>query len=106
METPYWVNGDFKWYIDKKYQSYLTTEQAENLPSLNGLGVFRVINEKENIDDYVLISDNQQAIKSYSYSGQGAEQLEAFINILKVSKHFDKDENKTGIKNRKNYEKL
>lgn len=92
METPYWINGHFKWYIDKKYQDYLTTEQAENLPKLTNLGVFRVINEKENTDDYVLIDDKQQPLKSYTYSVQGAEQLEAFINILKVSKYYDENE--------------
>ena len=92
METPYWINGDFKWYVDKKYQNYLTTEQAENLPKLTNLGVFRVVNEKENIDDYVLIDNKQNPIKSYKYSSQGAEQLEAFINILKVSKHYDDHE--------------
>ena len=104
METPYYINGDFKWYTDKKYQSYLTTEQAENLPKLTNLGVFRVVNEKENIDDYVLIDSNQQPIKSYFYNSKGAEQLEAFINILKVSKHFDENEKSLTRKNRK-YEK-
>lgn len=75
METPYWINGDFKWYIDEKYQRYLTTEQAESLPKLTNLGVFRVVNKKENIDDYVLIDNKQNLIKSYKYSSQGAEQL-------------------------------
>lgn len=104
METPYWINGDFKWYIDKKYQDYLTTQQAENLPKLINLGIFRVINEKENIDDYVLIDNKQQPLKSCTYSSQGTEQLEAFINILKVSKHFELNEKPSIRKNRK-YEK-
>ncbi len=90
--TPDFINGDFKWYIDKKYQKYLTTEQAENLPKLTNLGIFRVVNEKEGIDNYVLIDNKQNPIKHYSYSPQGAEQLEAFINILKVLKHYDDHE--------------
>jgi hypothetical protein len=102
METPYWINGDFKWYIDKKYQNYLATEQAENLPKLTNLGVFRVVNEVEGIDDYVLIDDNQNAIKNYTYSPQGAEQLVAFINILKVSKHYDDNESP---RKRRSYER-
>jgi hypothetical protein len=105
MEAPYWINGDFKWYVDKQYQDYLVREQAENLPSLTNLGIFRVINEVEGIDDYVLIDDNQQPIKSYKYGGDGAEQLEAFINILKISKHFDSNENNVGLKRRRVYEK-
>jgi hypothetical protein len=87
--TPDFINGDFKWHIDKKYQKYLTTEQAENLPKLTNLGVFRVVNEKEGIDDYVLIDNKQTPINYYSYSPQGAEQLEAFINMLKISKHYN-----------------
>jgi len=105
METPYWINGDFKWYIDKKHQDYITKEQADNLPKLTNLGIFRVVNEKENIDDYVLIDDKQQPIKSYTYNSEGAEQLKAFINILKVSEHFEQNEKPTGIKRRKIYEK-
>lgn len=92
METPYWINGNFKWYFDKKYQDYLNNQQAENLPPIKNLGVFRVINEVDSIDDYVIINDKQEPIKSYTYNSQGAEQLEAFINILKVSKHYDDNE--------------
>jgi hypothetical protein len=92
METPYWINGDFKWYIDENYQNYLRREQADNLPSITDLGVFRVVNEKEGIDDYVLINNKQEVIRHYSYNSQGAEQLEAFINISKIDKHFRKHE--------------
>ena len=102
MQTPYWINGDFKWFIDERHQNYLRREQADNLPSITDLGVFRVVNEKDNIDDYVLINDKQEAIKSYKYSDEGAEQLEAFINILKISKHFDDDDTK---RKRRSYEK-
>lgn len=105
MEQPYWINGNFKWYIDKKYQKYIDCEQAENLPRLEGLGIFRVVNEKENIDDYVLIDDKRNPIKNYKYSGSGAEQLEAYLNVLKVSKHFDSFENKV-TKRKRNYERL
>ncbi len=105
MEKPYWINGDYSWYIDKKYQTYLETEQAENLPKLTGLGVFRVVNKKEAIDDYVLIDDKQQAIQSYNYNSAGAEQLKAFLNILKVSNHFNKEE-KVGFKrSKRSYER-
>ncbi len=100
--TPYWINGDFKWFIDEKFQNYLRREQADNLPSITGLGIFRVVNEKENIDDYVLINDKQEVIKYYNYSDEGAEQLEAFINILKISKHFNDSDNK---RKRRSYEK-
>ena len=92
METPHFINGNFKWYKDEKYQKYLELEQAENLPSLTDFAVFNVVNEKESINDYVLINHKQEVVKDYSYNKQGAEQLEAFINILKVSKHFDKEE--------------
>jgi hypothetical protein len=94
QETPYWIDGDFKWYIDKKYQKYLTTEQAENLPKITDIGAFRVVNEVEDIDDYVLIDNNQQFLISYPFTIQGGEQLEAFINILKVSKYYDEFERK------------
>lgn len=100
--TPYWTNGDFKWFIDEKYQNYLRREQADNLPSITDLGIFRVVNEKENIDDYVLINGKQEVIESYKYSNEGAEQLEAFINTLKISKHFEENDNK---RKRLSYEK-
>lgn len=74
---PTFVNGNFKWYKEDKYQRQIDNEQAENLPKLNNLYVFRVVNEKESIDDYVVINNRQEALFAYPYTPSGAEQLEA-----------------------------
>lgn len=89
-ETPYFDNGEFKWYVDKHFQNYLKNSQANNLPKLKGFGCFVVIGK--DTKDYVLINDKQQALASYLYNSEGEEQMEARIKIMKISKHFDDNE--------------
>lgn len=91
---PYFVNGDFKWYIDTHFQNYIETKQADNLPKLKGLACFVVKNN--DIEDYVLIDNKQNVIDGYPYTFEGYGQMEAKINIIKISKHFDEYE-KTNV---------
>ncbi len=80
-------NGTCKWYIDKYFQNYIENEQKINLPKLKGYGCFIV--KGKDIEDYVLIDHKQNILASYHYNSEGFGQMEAFINIMKVSKHFD-----------------
>jgi hypothetical protein len=87
---PDFINGDFKWYIDKHFQNYIENEQISNLPKLQGIGCFVV--KSIDIEDYVLIDDKQNVIAGYPYTVGGYDQMEARINIIKISKHFDENE--------------
>jgi len=89
-ETPDFDNGLCRWYREKRLQKIINTEQAENLPELKDLGCFVVIGP--DIKDLVLINDKQEVLQYYSYSFEGIGQMEAFINILKVSEHYKKHE--------------
>jgi len=89
-ETPTFENGDFKWFLCKYFQQYLTNEQADNLPKLENLGCFIVKNKE--IEDYVLIDNNQNVIVGYTYTYGGHEQMEHMINIIKINEHYDKEE--------------
>lgn len=89
-EIPFFENEGFKWYNDKHFQNYLEREQASNLPALNGFGVFIVTNES--IQDYVLIDSKQNVLTAYIYNREGFGQMEAYINIMKISKHYDEHE--------------
>lgn len=84
---PDFVNDTFKWYVDPHFQSYIENSQADNLPRLKGIGCF-VVKGKE-VEDYVLIDNKQNIIDAYPYTGEGFGQMEAKINIIKISKHFD-----------------
>lgn len=91
---PDFENGQFKWYIDRHFQNYLENTQADNLPQLKGLGCFIV--KSKDVEDYVLIDHRQNILAAYPYTFNGYEQMEAKINIIKISKHFDEYE-KTNI---------
>lgn len=84
--NPIFDNGEFKWYLDLYFQDYLQNKQAENLPKLENLACFVV--KGKDITDYVLIDNKQNIIDAYSYP-DGFEQMEAKINIIKISKAFD-----------------
>lgn len=83
---PDFANGEFKWYIDPYFQKYIENEQADNLPKLKGFGCFVVVGT--DIQNYVLIDNRQNVIYAYNYP-DGFEQMEAKINIIKISKAFD-----------------
>lgn len=87
---PDFVNGDFKWYIDKHFQNYIESKQADNLPELKGFGCFVV--KSKDVEDYVLIDNKQNVIDGYEYTLKGYWQMEAKINIIKISKHYDEYE--------------
>lgn len=84
-------NGQTKWYKEPELQKYIETQQAENLPSLKGMGCFIVKGVSSNgddVEDLVLINHSQQILGNYPYSLNGYEQMEAKINIL--SYHISK----------------
>ena len=87
---PCFVNGEFRWYVDKYLQDYIENKQADNLPKLNGFGCFVV--KGKDVEDYVLIDNKQNIIDGYPYTLEGYGQMEAKINIIKISKHFDEHE--------------
>lgn len=88
---PDFINQEgVKWYFDEFLNNYISNEQAFNLPKLENLGCF-VVKGPDYID-YVLINDEQKILASYSYSTEGYEQIIAKINIIKISKHFDENE--------------
>ena len=87
---PDYVNGDFKWYVDKHFQNYIENEQAKNLPGLKGFGCF-VVKSKE-VEDYVLIDNKQNVIDGYPYTLKGYEQMGAKINIIKILKYYEEYE--------------
>lgn len=84
---PYFVDGDFKWYVDKHFQNYIENKQAHNLPKLKKLACFVV--KSDSVEDYVLIDDKQNIISAYPYTFDGHGQMEAKINIIKIKKHFE-----------------
>ena len=90
-DNPYYVNGDFKWYVDKYFQDYIENKQAENLPRLKGFGCFVVKNN--DTEDYVLIDNKQNIIDACKYNYEGFEHMQAKINIIKISQHFEEYEN-------------
>lgn len=87
---PDFVNGDFKWFIDKHFQKHIENKQADNLPKLKGFGCFVVKNK--DVEDYVLIDNKQNVIVGYPYTLEGYMQMEAKINIIKISKRYDEYE--------------
>lgn len=89
-KKPFCINGDFKWYYDDKNQEFLTSKNGFNLPPLKNLQCCIVINEKENIKDFILIDNKQNIICSYSSHQQ--EEYEAKIKILKIKKYYDECE--------------
>lgn len=80
------------WYIDEYFTGYLGKEQAENLPPLKNLGCFVVQLKESNELDYVLIDTQQNILASFNYTNEGFNQMEARINIMKISKHYDDNE--------------
>lgn len=91
-ETLFFDNGNVKWYKQHHFTDKIETQEASNLPKLKNLGVFRVENREEGINDLVLINDKQQVLKYYNYNLDGIGQMEAFINMLKIQKHYDDTE--------------
>jgi hypothetical protein len=89
-EKPIFDNGHCKWYLDKHFQMYLTNQQAENLPRLEDLRCFIV--KGPDIEDYVLIDDKQNILASFKYTQEGFGQMEARINIMKISKNYNDHE--------------
>lgn len=92
---PYFDNGVCKWYVAEYFQNYLNNQQAFNLPPLEGIGCFVV--KGVDIEDYVLIDTEQKILGSYRYNHEGFEQMDAKINMLKVSKYYDDEEGKSNI---------
>lgn len=89
--TPFFVNGEMKWYKNDYFNRYITNEQEFNLPKLENLYCFNVRNDKD-IDDLVLIDGNQNIIRGYSNNIGGYDQMKCFINMIKINQHFDKHE--------------
>lgn len=86
-ETPYFVNGNSKWYMLPKLNKYITTEQADNLPKLDNLYVFVVKNDE--VNDIVLIDGNQNILRYKDNNLQGYHEMEVYINMLKIKQHFN-----------------
>lgn len=86
-DQPVFLNNGYSWYIDRYFQNYLENEQAENLPSLKGYGCFKVVSKES--DEYVLINNKQQVLAVFNYNAEGMDRMQARINMIKVSKHFD-----------------
>lgn len=96
-EKPVFDNGQTKWYIDSYFKKYIENEQAVNLPKLKGLGCFIVKGidmNGEKVEDYVLINHKQETLGAYRYSIEGHDQMTVKINVLKITKHYDDNENK------------
>ena len=90
-EKPYFVNEiGLKWYYEKELQRRIENEQAENLPKLKGLGCFVV--KGKDVEDIVLINNKQEVVCAFPYTFNGFEQMEARINIIKISKNYDDNE--------------
>jgi hypothetical protein len=87
---PDFVNGNFKWYLDKHFKNYIENEQAENLPKLNKIACFVV--KGNEVEDYVLIDNKQNILGAYPYTFEGYGQMEAKINIIKIHQHFEEYE--------------
>lgn len=87
---PFWINGDFRWYSDERNQIFLSSQNDFNLPPLKNLHCCIVINEKEGIDDFVLIDNNQNIICSYPSKKQ--YEYETKIKMMKIKKYYDECE--------------
>ena len=92
---PDFTNDLTKWYLDEHFNNYLKYQQAINLPPLKDLGVFVVIGP--GIKDYVLIDGNQNIVAAFKYTSEGFGQMEARINIMKISKSFDDHEQRINL---------
>lgn len=90
IATPYFVNGEFKWYFEPDFQRQIKNEQAFNLPKLENIACFVV--KGDSSEDYVLIDNKQNVIASYPYNHNGFENMETKIKMIKIAKHFDEHE--------------
>jgi hypothetical protein len=88
-EKPFFTNEEgFSWYFDKELQDYIRTKNAYNLLALDNLNACVVMNKERGIEDYVLLEDGQPA-HHYNYDFEGFGEMEAIINMYKISKHYD-----------------
>lgn len=86
-EKVFFDNGTTKWYKEHHFNQYLQREQSDNLPKLEKLYCFIIIDK--DTQDLVLIDDKQNIFAYYDYNLRGYEQMEAKINILKIAKHYE-----------------
>ncbi len=95
-KSPYFIDGNFKWYVESRLQTYITNKQADNLPSLDNMYAFVVINEKEGeeVSNYVIIDGYQNILHEHNYNKEGFDNTLAWINIIKITKHFEDGEKK------------
>lgn len=91
LEKPFFINENTKWYHDEYFNEYISSKQASNLPALKNIFCCIVIDEDRDINDWVLLDNKQNILAKYNYL-KDYEQLEAKINIIKISKHFDNHE--------------
>lgn len=91
VDKPYFQDGNTKWYLSKYLNDYLTEKQASNLEPLKNLYCF-IVKGDDDVEDLVLVDNQQNVINYTSYNLSGYEQMIAHINILKISKHFEKND--------------
>lgn len=90
-EKPFHINGNVHWYRDHVTQDFVTTKNDFNLPALKGLHCFVVINEKENISDYVMVNDNREIICAYKFPNEQHE-YETKIKMFKIVEYYNQHE--------------
>ena len=88
IDKPYFVDGTTKWFYSINLNDYIQNKQSFNLLGLKKLFCFVV--KGEDVNDLVLIDDKQNVLTFYNYSHSGYEQMIAFINMLKISKYYDR----------------
>lgn len=81
---------EFRWFVETDLQKYIKTQQSSNKPALDNIACFIVTSDGEPV--YVLIDDKQNVLAEYNYTLEGYGQMEAMINVIKISKHFDDDD--------------
>jgi hypothetical protein len=89
IDKPYFVDGTTKWFYSIYLNDYIVNKQSFNLLELEKLYCF-IVKGEGNINDLVLIDDKQNVMTFYNYSHNGYEQMIAFINMLKISKYYDR----------------
>lgn len=83
-------NGKCKWYLEPFFNDYIRNRQADNLPALTHLACF--VAKGKDIEDLVLINNNEKILKTSRYNFEGFDSMQAFINVLKISQHYDENE--------------
>ena len=80
------------WYLHEQLDNLLKYNQNANMPTLDDIRCMVAYIKKEECSEILLINNKKEIVKLYPYTFEGEQQMYAFINILKINKHFENKE--------------